>query len=113
VTEITKANLEEVGYRVSQAASAAEALRLLKTNQRFDVLFSDIVMPGDANGLDLARAIREERPEVSVLLATGYSAVAQTAVDEGFLVLRKPYDTHALVEALRSAIRSTRFRVVA
>jgi two-component system, NtrC family, sensor kinase len=55
-------------------------------------VFSDIVMPGALNGVDLARIIRREQPTLPVLLATGYSDVAQAATDDGFTILSKPYD---------------------
>ena len=77
-------------------------------------MFSDIVMPGDLNGLDLARAVRDEHGgRMPVLLVTGYSDVAQVAANEGFPILRKPFGAPEMREALAKAMRAARFRVVA
>jgi two-component system NtrC family sensor kinase len=96
IAEVTRANLEEIGFQVTHVADARSALAALSPAAKFDVVFSDIVMPGDLNGVDLARILRKEHPSLPVLLATGYSTVAQSAMDEGFTILRKPYDTAEL-----------------
>jgi two-component system NtrC family sensor kinase len=85
-----------MGLQVTHVADARAALAALQPGARFDLVFSDIVMPGDLNGVDLARIIRREHPSLPVLLATGYSSVAQAAMDEGFTILRKPYDATEL-----------------
>ena len=64
-----------------------------------DLVVSDIVMPGRMDGLGLARAIKEKRPELPILLATGYSEAAQN-VRADFPILRKPYQMHELSRAL-------------
>jgi two-component system NtrC family sensor kinase len=93
IAEVTRASLEEIGFRVTHVAEARGALAALESGAAFDLIFSDIVMPGDLNGVDLARIVRSQHPSLPVLLATGYSAVAQAAMDEGFTILRKPYGT--------------------
>jgi two-component system NtrC family sensor kinase len=100
IAEVTRASLEETGFRVTHAADARGALAALQSGAAFDLIFSDIVMPGDLNGVDLARIVRSQHPSLPVLLATGYSSVAQTAMDEGFIILRKPYDTVELNAAI-------------
>ncbi|WP_230530279.1 hybrid sensor histidine kinase/response regulator [Microvirga roseola] len=105
IAEVTRTNLEEVGYSVTHAAHAGAALELLGRSEIFDLVLSDIVMPGDLNGLDLARAIRARDPSLPVLLTTGYSSVAQTAMDEGFFILRKPYDSADLSDCIGRSIR--------
>jgi two-component system NtrC family sensor kinase len=111
VAEVTVAALTHLGYDVTQVRDATSALALTQ-QQRFDLVFSDIVMPGAMNGLDLARALRARTPPVPVLLATGYSEVAQVAADEAIPLVRKPYAASTLSEAVRGAIRA-RLRVVA
>ena len=64
-----------------------------------DVVFSDIVMPGRLDGLGLARTIKQKRPDLPILLATGYSEAAQNAGGD-FSILRKPYQMHELSRAL-------------
>ena len=68
-----------------------------------DLVFSDIVMPGKMDGLDLARTIREKHPDLPVLLASGYSDAAQNARSE-FPILRKPYQIHELNQALSQLV---------
>ena len=76
-------------------------------------MLSDIVMPGPVNGLDLARAVRDRHPGLPILLATGYSSVAQEVADEGFPLLRKPYDLETLDDAIRSALQGRKRPMVA
>ena len=105
VAEVGKAYFEELGYTVKQAASAQAGLDFVERDRDIDVVFSDILMPGGMNGLELADAIRQRFPHVVVLLTTGYSSSAQEAVRQGFAVLQKPYDLAALDRALREAQR--------
>jgi two-component system NtrC family sensor kinase len=114
VAEITRGRLDELGYRVTHALDAASALAALeRLAGSIDLVFSDIVMPGDLNGLDLARHVRRRHGEgLPVLLATGYSDVAQTAAQERFLLLRKPYEADEMREAIAKALRTARLRVV-
>jgi two-component system NtrC family sensor kinase len=106
VAEVGKAYFEELGYTVKQAASAQAGLDFVERDRDIDVVFSDILMPGGMNGLELADAIRRRFPHIVVLLTTGYSSSAQDAVRQGFAVLQKPYDLAALDRALREAQRA-------
>jgi len=103
VAEVGKSYLEELGYRVKLATSAQAGLDLIQREGAVDVVFSDILMPGGMNGLELAAAIRRNFPDIVVLLTTGYSSSAQDAVQQGFAVLQKPYNLAALERALRAA----------
>ncbi len=75
-------------------------------NKRHDIdlVLSDIVVPG-MSGLELARLIREHRPEISVILASGYSDKAAVATQEGFTLIRKPYSPEVLKPILDSIIK--------
>jgi two-component system NtrC family sensor kinase len=103
VAEITKANLEDLGYEVRHVANGAQALDELRPDH-VDLVLSDIVMPGPVSGLDLARAVRDRHPNLPILLVTGYSTVAQEAADDGFPLLRKPYELGVLDDAIRAAL---------
>jgi two-component system NtrC family sensor kinase len=103
VAEVGKSYLEELGYRVKLATSAQAGFDLIQHEGAVDVVFSDILMPGGMNGLELADAIRRKFPGIIVLLTTGYSSSAQDAVQQGFAVLQKPYNLAALERALRPA----------
>ena len=88
---------------VKQVANAHEALELLGNDPKIDVVFSDILMPGGMTGLELGHAIRQRYRGMPVLLATGYSDSARDAVQQGFVVLQKPFDLAALEQGLREA----------
>jgi two-component system, NtrC family, sensor kinase len=107
VAQVGQAYLEQLGYRVSHASSAQAALDCVERDQKFDVVFSDILMPGGMNGLDMAHIMRRRFPNIAVLLTTGFSSSAQDAVRQGFEVLQKPYDLAALQRALRTVKEAT------
>jgi PAS domain S-box-containing protein len=90
--------LEQLGYQVRRVADAEAALREIETDG-VDFVFSDIVMPGKMDGLTLAHHLRQIRPGLPILLATGYSEVA-AHVRGDFPILRKPYEIHELSEAI-------------
>jgi PAS domain S-box-containing protein len=104
VAEVTVDLLRQLGHQVTAMNDAESALAAL-AQQTFDIVLSDIVMTGSMNGLDLARTIRERRPGMPVVLATGYSKVAEEASRE-FPVLRKPYQISDLGRVLSSALAS-------
>jgi CheY-like chemotaxis protein len=103
VASVSRNLLEQLGYNVLRAADAATALRELERHD-IDLVFSDIVMPGELDGLGLARHLRRTRPELPVLLATGYSNAAAD-VRGDFPILRKPYEIHQLSKAIASLRR--------
>ena len=103
VAEVATAYFQQLGYMVKQVASGDEALELLAKDAKIDLVFSDILMPGGMNGLELGHAIRRRDAAMPVLLATGYSDSARDAVEQGFIVLQKPFDLAALEQALREA----------
>jgi two-component system NtrC family sensor kinase len=115
VAEIARSHLEEIGYRVAHAPEVRSAQAMFRDKAgEIDLVFTDIVMPGDLNGLDFARDVRRDTGgRVPVLLATGYSDVAQAAADEGFPILRKPYGREELRDAIAKATRMSRLRIVA
>ena len=103
VAEVAAGLLEQLGHRVQVVGSAAAALAALRAGEPPDLVFSDIVMAGEMDGVALARRLREEAPDVPVLLATGYSQAAERIGDE-FPILRKPYKLGDLSQALNAAI---------
>jgi two-component system NtrC family sensor kinase len=107
VAAATKPLLEALGCSVIHVASADAALDALGTQgQRFDVVLSDIMMPGSLNGLDLAMMLRHQQPGLPVLLMTGYAAQTGQAMASGFHVLAKPVAASALAAAIGSALQS-------
>jgi PAS domain S-box-containing protein len=98
VASVSSNLLEQLGYTVRRVADAEAALREIERNN-VDLVFSDIVMPGKIDGLSLARRLREIRPGLPILLATGYSDAAAD-VRGDFPILRKPYEIHQLSQAI-------------
>ena len=95
--------LSELGYGTVWAIDAEAALAELAANpDRFDVVFSDVVMPG-MNGLDLAREIQRLHPGLPVVLTSGYSHVLAESGSSGFELLQKPYSVEQLSRVLRKA----------
>jgi PAS domain S-box-containing protein len=89
VAEVTVLMLKDLGYEVQAVSGPTAALEVVDSKS-FDLVISDIVMPEAMDGLALARALRERRPGLPVLLATGYSEAATEAAGE-FTVMRKPF----------------------
>jgi CheY-like chemotaxis protein len=98
VASVSANLLEQLGYTVRRVADAEAALREIERDG-VDLVFSDIVMPGKFDGLSLARRLREIRPDLPILLATGYSDAAAD-VRGDFPILRKPYEIHQLSQAI-------------
>ena len=85
------------------APAPPQALTLLESGEEFDVLFSDIVMPGQS-GIDLARQVRKRWPGLPVILTTGYSDALMMQREVDFPILHKPYSLEALAGALAKAL---------
>lgn len=94
--------LSELGHSVTLASSGEEALELTRRN-RFDVVFSDVVMPG-MGGLRLAEQLAVEKPGLPVILATGYSQEIAESGSGGRPVILKPYRLATLSKALADAV---------
>jgi CheY-like chemotaxis protein len=94
-----------LGYRATRVSSAPAALGALADDREIDLVFSDIMMPGPMNGIDLAREVRRRRSSLPVLLTSGFAERAlQGATGENFRVLAKPYALAELEQALRAAL---------
>jgi DNA-binding NtrC family response regulator len=97
--------LEDLGYETNWAVNAEEALeRLGYDGAGFDVVFSDVVMPG-MGGIALARELGRRLPDMPVVLATGYSHVLAQEGATGFDLLQKPYSAEQLSRILRRVTR--------
>ena len=100
--------LSELGYSTVWATDATKALaEIERVPFRFEVVFSDVMMPG-MNGVELAGEIRKRRPDIPVVLTSGYSNVLAAEGTHGFDLLRKPYSVADLSRVLRRAIQDAR-----
>ncbi|KQQ36200.1 histidine kinase [Duganella sp. Leaf126] len=102
--------LRALGHEVEAAASAEEALPQL-TNHQFDVLFTDVSLPG-MSGVDLARQARREQPALEVLFASGYGDELTRHLEFSARALQKPYDLDVLQDALVQISRKVQAKAV-
>jgi signal transduction histidine kinase/CheY-like chemotaxis protein len=103
VAKLTTEMLEQLGFEVIRAASAAAALGALANGRVIDFVFSDIMMPGGMNGVELAREIGRRRRDLPVLLTSGYAEASRLEAEAaGIRILPKPYRLVELSAALRS-----------
>jgi PAS domain S-box-containing protein len=111
VASFTATMLEGLGYVTRRAVNAAEALSVLEQDLTVDVVFSDVVMPGDMNGVQLAQTVRGRHSRLAVVLATGYSATLAEGRGEAVAeVLSKPYRLDDVVAALERALTAAEMR---
>jgi DNA-binding response OmpR family regulator len=99
--------LRECGYRVHEAAHANEAIAVLESpDVTIDIVFSDVVMPGDLDGFGLARWVRANRPNVEVILTSTIDRSAEIAgmLCEAGPLLTKPYEPQGVVERIKQLI---------
>jgi CheY-like chemotaxis protein len=95
-----------IGYEVVTATNGIDAMAILERRTDIDVLFTDVVMPKGMSGMHLARSARELRPDLKVVLASGYPTPAlreQYGRIEDFAFVNKPYRLAELAKALRAS----------
>jgi signal transduction histidine kinase/integral membrane sensor domain MASE1/CheY-like chemotaxis protein len=103
VAKATSTMFEHLGYQVVHAVDANEGLARLQDVQTIGLVFTDIVMPGDMNGIALAQEIRRRFPSIPVVLTSGYSD-AVNAADTQLPLLRKPFDLQKLERVIGEAL---------
>jgi len=104
------AQLKGLGYATLAAASAAEALAMVQGGAKFDLLFTDVIMPGGINGRQLADELIRRRPDVKVLYTSGYTEnaiVHHGRLDPGVALLNKPYRRVDLARKIREVLAPT------
>ncbi|WP_027583992.1 ATP-binding protein [Bradyrhizobium sp. Ai1a-2] len=106
VMDITSAILRELGYEVVCAQDGADAIRILRDDKRFDLLFSDIMMPGGISGVELAREAKQLSSGIKILLTSGNAAeaLAWDGAEREFPVIGKPFRRTELAQRLRVVI---------
>lgn len=96
--------LRDCGYHVLEAEDAGEAIDLVDGDDRVDVVFTDVHMPGDMDGFDLARWIGDHHPDVPVLLTSGHSTPRDTSSSRVTLI-RKPYSQAQVLDRIQALIQ--------
>ena len=99
--------LHSLGYVTLDAANATEAIAVVEAGNRFDLLFTDVIMPGATNGRQLANELQRRKPGLKVLFTSGYTENAiihHGRLDTGVLLLAKPYRKSDLAVMIRRAL---------
>ncbi len=107
VRQVAVNTLRRQGYQVVEATDGPEALRCLEKLPRLDLLFTDVVLPGNMNGAKLAHTLQRLRPDLKVLYTTGYAenAISHSGhLDEGVQLISKPYRQEALIRKVRAVL---------
>ena len=108
VRHLTVQRLGALGYDILVAEDGPSALRILAQNAEINLVFSDVVMPGGLSGFDVLRWTKQNRPEVKVLLTSGFApemANNGEAIDPDTTLLHKPYTIAELGRAIREVFR--------
>ncbi|MEJ8561964.1 PAS domain S-box protein [Yoonia sp. GPGPB17] len=109
VRKLTTARLRDMGYQVREAASGDVAAEILRQEQGIDAVFTDLVMPGELDGLALARHVVATYPTMRILLTSGYAEdiLRRQTDDIQHQILRKPYRQSDLAKALSALFETT------
>ena len=102
VRELAVMFLTELGYKTEVAENAGEALLRLKSDDSFDLLFSDVVLPGGVDGVDLAQWALNRMPDLKVLLTSGYPN--KVGMRSDFVLLKKPYTQSQLAQTIQEVL---------
>jgi signal transduction histidine kinase/ActR/RegA family two-component response regulator len=109
VAALTVEMINQLGYDTTRVASAEAALGALADRRAVDIVFSDVMMPGSMNGVELAQEIRRRRPNLPVLLTSGYAEAARRkAGAQQIKIIPKPYRIDELRDALAAVRQDTR-----
>jgi CheY-like chemotaxis protein len=116
VRDYVLTQLRSLGYVTLEAAHAAEAIAIVKAGQAFDLLFTDVIMPGGLNGRQLADELQKIKPGLKVLFTSGYTdnaIVHGDRLDAGTNLLSKPYTSEALARKIRHVLADRQQKTLA
>ncbi|ALN75788.1 hypothetical protein M673_23850 (plasmid) [Aureimonas sp. AU20] len=95
--------VEDEGFPVCAAPNAAKALAILETRDDIGILFTDIDMPGEMDGLELARTVRKRWPHIAIIIVSGHTQLSDAQVPKGGEFFSKPYLRATILKALHRA----------
>jgi two-component system, response regulator PdtaR len=104
-------HLEGAGFEVVEAANAAQALQVMKTRPDVRVLFTDVEMPGPLDGMELARKVHEQWPNVQLLITSGNNRPAKADIADHGHFLAKPYRTQDVINEINALAREAGVRL--
>jgi two-component system, response regulator PdtaR len=92
--------LQDLGFKVLEAGNASEAIAILAENQSIQVVFTDVDMPGDMDGLRLAAAVRDRWPPIHIIVTSGHRRVSAGDMPHGSRFFGKPYQADRIATAM-------------
>jgi PAS domain S-box-containing protein len=106
VRRLSEARIIELGFRCIGASTADEAVEIVKARDDIALIFTDLVMPGKLSGYDLAKLVSAEKPQIKILLTSGFSEgmLRDGRLGPEYPILRKPYRQADLVKAIRTVL---------
>ena len=93
--------LQDLGFKVLEAANAAEAVDMLVANEDIQIMFTDVDMPGGMDGLRLAAAVRDRWPPIKIIVTSGQRRVPMIDIPSDSRFFHKPYQAGAVATAIR------------
>jgi PAS domain S-box-containing protein len=113
VAELVEAMLRDLGHEVQVAQNASEALAILRAGQPLDLMLTDLIMPGDKSGVDLAREAVALRPGLPIVLSSGYTGEVLSAAEHTpWPLLRKPYGAEQLARTIAEVMEHASHKVI-
>ena len=104
VRMVAAESLEDAGFEVIEAESAADALRILSSRSDVGVLFTDVNMPGDIDGVELARLVHERWPALRIVVTSGKDHLKKSELPDDGRFVPKPYRTHEVVHLIEEMV---------
>ncbi len=104
IRSVVAEHLRDVNFTVIEAANAAEAIAVLSSQTHVDLVFSDITMPGELDGVGLARWIADRRGEIPVLMTSGAAVLDWSGPFSRLPFVRKPYGLEDIEERIRKLL---------
>ncbi|HKK15929.1 MAG TPA: PAS domain-containing protein, partial [Gammaproteobacteria bacterium] len=106
VRNVSTMLLKELGCKVIEAENAREGLSILGNNKDVDIVFSDMMMPGGMNGIEMINEMRLDKPDLRAIIVSGYSEDTVVSNDMKILWLKKPFTRESLVNKLNEALEN-------
>ncbi|MFC3636031.1 response regulator, partial [Camelimonas fluminis] len=100
--------IEEAGFHTLEARNADDALAIVEGKDGFQVLFTDVDMPGSIDGLELARIVAGQRPDVRIIITSGQTVPTDDEMPAGAVFLPKPHEASRLADVLQPGDQSNR-----
>ncbi|MET3896998.1 DNA-binding NtrC family response regulator [Devosia sp. UYZn731] len=94
-------DLNDHGFEVMEASNAREAIEIFKAGRRFECLFTDVDMPGDKDGLELAEMVKSAWPPIDIIVTSGHRDVKETDLPQDGVFVGKPYSTEAIADLIK------------